>query len=137
MYTIGFISLIDASGLFGNRIYAEAVGRGMARAQQVIVLGDGAKWIWGIADEHFPGATQIVDLYHAREQLAKVAKLVHGSTRKSVRNGFQLVGRNLTRNTLVPRSLSPRLDLRARLIQTIRCRMATASRCHKGMRFRA
>jgi hypothetical protein len=46
----------------------------------VTILGDGAKWIWGIADEHFPGATQIVDLYHAREHLGTVAKLLHGST---------------------------------------------------------
>ena len=77
-----YVGAIETSGPFGNRIYAEAVRRGIARAQKVIVLGDRAKWIWGIADEHFPGATQIVDLYHAREHLAKVAKLVHGSTSK-------------------------------------------------------
>jgi len=29
------------------------------------VIGDGAIWIWNIADEHFPTAIQIVDLYHA------------------------------------------------------------------------
>jgi hypothetical protein len=75
-----YVGAIEKADLFGGRIYAEAVRRGMARAQKVIVLGDGAKWIWGIADEHFPGATQIVDLYHAREHLATVAKLVHGST---------------------------------------------------------
>ena len=83
-----YVGAIETSGPFGNRIYAEAVGRGIARAQKVIVLGDGAKWIWGIADEHFPGATQIVDLYHAREHLAKVAKLVHGSTSKKCREWF-------------------------------------------------
>jgi len=42
------------------------------------VLGDGAKGIWGIAEEHFPGATEIVDLYPGREHLAKVAKLRFG-----------------------------------------------------------
>jgi hypothetical protein len=83
-----YVGAIETSGPFGNRIYAEAVRRGIARAQDVIVLGDGAKWIWGIADEHFPGATQIVDLYHAREHLAKVAKLVHGSTGKKCREWF-------------------------------------------------
>ena len=36
------------------------------------------KWIWGIPQGHFPGATEIVDLYHAREHLAKVAKLLYG-----------------------------------------------------------
>ena len=59
---------------------AEAVRRGITRAEQVIVLGDGAPWIWGIADEHFPGAIQIVDLYHAREHLTDLGKLVYGAT---------------------------------------------------------
>lgn len=75
-----YVGAIEKADLFGGRIYAEAVRRGFNRAQEVTILGDGAKWIWGIADEHFPGATQIVDLYHAREHLATVAKLVHGST---------------------------------------------------------
>ena len=42
-------------------------------------MGDGAKWIWGIAGEHFPGVVETVDLYHAREHLAKAAKLVYGA----------------------------------------------------------
>lgn len=75
-----YVGAIENAELFGGRIYTEAVRRDMSRAQKVIILGDGAKWIWGIADEHFPGAIPIVDLYHAREHLAKVAKLVHGST---------------------------------------------------------
>lgn len=75
-----YIGAIEKAEEFGCRIYTEAIRRGMMQAQKVIVLGDGAKWIWGIADEHFPSAVQIVDLYHAREHLAKVAKLVHGST---------------------------------------------------------
>jgi hypothetical protein len=75
-----YVGAIEKANLLGSRIYAEAVRRGLNRAQEVIILGDGAKWIWGIADEHFPGATQIVDLYHAREHLATVGKLVHGST---------------------------------------------------------
>jgi hypothetical protein len=78
-HSTSYVGAIETAGLFGGRIYAEAVRRGINRAQQVTVLGDGAKWIWGIADDHFPGAIQIVDLYHAREHLAGVAKLVHGS----------------------------------------------------------
>jgi len=73
-----YVGAIETAECFGSRIYAEAVRRGITRAQKVILLGDGAKWIWGIAEEHFPGAIEIVDLYHAREHLAKVAKLVYG-----------------------------------------------------------
>ena len=39
----------------------------------VVILGDGAVWIWNIADREFPGAIQIVDLYHAREHLWNLA----------------------------------------------------------------
>jgi len=75
-----YIGAIEPAEAFGSRLYAEAVRRGIQRAQQVIVLGDGAPWIWGIAEEHFPGAIQIVDLYHAREHLAALGKLLYGPT---------------------------------------------------------
>lgn len=74
-----YVGAIETAEAFGKRIYAEAVRRGMREAETVIILGDGAKWIWGIAEEHFYGTIQIVDLYHAREHLAKLSKLVYGS----------------------------------------------------------
>ncbi len=73
-----YVGAIETAEEFGKRIYPEALRRGLDQAQQVIVLGDGAPWIWGIAEEHFPGAIQIVDLYHAREHLAILGKLVYG-----------------------------------------------------------
>ena len=74
-----YVGAIETAEAFGTRIYAEAIRRGVTRAAQVIVLGDGAHWIWGIAEEHFYGAIQIVDLYHAREHLALIANLVYGT----------------------------------------------------------
>jgi hypothetical protein len=38
------------------------------------VIGDGAEWIWKIADDHFPGAIQIVDIFHARQHVWDVAR---------------------------------------------------------------
>jgi hypothetical protein len=38
-----------------------------------VVLGHGAEWIWNIADQHFAGAVQIVDIWHARQHLWDVA----------------------------------------------------------------
>jgi len=38
-----------------------------------VVIGDGADWIWNIAEQHFPGAIQIVDLFHARQHLWELA----------------------------------------------------------------
>ncbi|MCY4029655.1 MAG: hypothetical protein OXH75_25490 [Acidobacteria bacterium] len=44
-----------------------------------MVLGDGAAWIWNLADELFPEAIQIVDLFHAKEHLWDVAKAIYGT----------------------------------------------------------
>ena len=52
----------------------------------MVVLGDGALWIWNIADEHFPTAIQIVDLYHAREHLSNVGKIVYGAVSRKAKD---------------------------------------------------
>jgi hypothetical protein len=55
-----------------------AVECGLEQAEQVVVLGDGAPWIWHLAAEPFPGTVQIVDLSHAKEQVWEVAHAVFG-----------------------------------------------------------
>ena len=42
-----------------------------------MVIGDGAEWIWNLADQHFPGAIQIVDLFHARQHLWDLTRKLH------------------------------------------------------------
>jgi hypothetical protein len=69
-----YVGYIETAEDFGDRIYAEALSRGLESAQKVCVIGDGAAWIWNIADFHFKGAIQIIDLYHAREHYWHVAK---------------------------------------------------------------
>jgi hypothetical protein len=66
-------------GEFAARVAREARRRGFDQATRRVVLGDGAPWIWNIADEYFPGAIQIVDLYHAKEHLSGVAKAIYGA----------------------------------------------------------
>jgi hypothetical protein len=63
---------------FGKLLYTLAVQHGLHQAQQLVVLGDGAAWIWRLVAEHFAGAVQIVDLYHARQHVWKVARAVFG-----------------------------------------------------------
>lgn len=72
---------IESKEEFAKRIYAEAMWRGASRAERFIVLGDGALWIWDIVAEHFPGATEILDFYHATEHLAEFAKIVHANNK--------------------------------------------------------
>lgn len=71
-----YTGAIESAEEFGKRIFLEAWKRGCNRAQTTVVLGDGAEWIWNLAEFHFPGAIQIVDLYHARQHLWTVARLL-------------------------------------------------------------
>jgi hypothetical protein len=64
-----YTGAIETADEFGKRLYVEAWKRGWSRAQKKVVMGDGAEWIWNLAEQHFPGAVQIVDLYHARQHL--------------------------------------------------------------------
>ena len=72
-----YVGAIETSEQFGFRIYTEAWRRGWEWATIKVVIGDGAVWIWNLADQHFPGAIQIVDLYHARQHLWSLAALLH------------------------------------------------------------
>jgi hypothetical protein len=72
-----YTGAIETAEAFGKRIYLEAWKRGWSRAEKKVVMGDGAEWIWNLADQHFPGAAQIVDLYHARQHLWELARKLH------------------------------------------------------------
>ena len=76
-----YTGAIETAEVFGRRIYQEAMRRGMDSAGVTVVIGDGAPWIWNIADEQFYGATQIVDLFHAREHYWNVAKACFGQNK--------------------------------------------------------
>ncbi|MGH9357903.1 MAG: ISKra4 family transposase [Terriglobia bacterium] len=72
-----YTGAIETAEAFGQRLYREACQRGWSRAQTKVVMGDGAEWIWNLAAEHFPGAIQIVDLYHARQHLWELARRLY------------------------------------------------------------
>lgn len=70
----------EAPAKFARRVEREARRRGFDAAERQVVLGDGALWIWNLADEYFPNAIQIVDLFHAKQHLFDVAKAIFGAT---------------------------------------------------------
>jgi Uncharacterised protein family (UPF0236) len=72
-----YVGAIETAEQFGQRIYLEAWKRGWSRAEKKVVMGDGAEWIWNIADQHFPGAIQIVDLFHARQHLWELTRKLY------------------------------------------------------------
>lgn len=63
---------------FGPLLYQRASQHALAAAKQVVVLGDGAPWIWNLAAQQFPDAVQIVDLWHAKQHVWEVAQAVYG-----------------------------------------------------------
>jgi hypothetical protein len=56
----------------------EARRRGIGQAQKVVLIGDGAAWIWELARTHFPLAILILDFYHMMEYLHELSHLLYG-----------------------------------------------------------
>lgn len=65
---------------FAERVWREATRRRFHQASRTAVLGDGAAWIWNIAEDQFPTALQIVDRFHAKQHLSDLAKALYGPT---------------------------------------------------------
>ena len=69
---------------FGHQLTALATQMGIYQdenrleTEEVVVIGDGAPWIWNLADEYFPNATEIIDYMHAKKHLYDIIKLVFG-----------------------------------------------------------
>lgn len=85
--TAGQRSVISQRGYVATRLgleeltrqlHREATQRGLGQAQQVLVIADGAVWIWNLAKDRFPNARQQLDLYHADENLWAVANDLYG-----------------------------------------------------------
>ena len=71
-----YLATLHPVETFADLVQAQARRRGSEHIRQLVVLGDGARWIWNLAEQRFPEATQIVDLYHAREHLHELAGLL-------------------------------------------------------------
>ena len=69
-----YIATFEPAAVFADLVKAEGIRRGADHVRQLTILGDGAAWIWNIAAAKFPEATQIVDLFHAREHLHDLAR---------------------------------------------------------------
>lgn len=97
-----YVAARESAEQFGPRLLAEAARRGaldivgweqpagtdprlagpagpaLAVLRPVQILGDGAVWIWHLADEHFGAARiEVVDWFHASEHLWTLAKALH------------------------------------------------------------
>ena len=60
-----------------EQLWAEAMRHGLGRANEVLIVADGAAWIWNLASDRFAGARQRVDFYHVSQHLWAVAHVLH------------------------------------------------------------
>lgn len=73
-----YVGLLGGVEAFGRTLWTEAVRRKVPQAHDSIVVGDGAHWIWDLAQEHYGGSWQVVDWYHAKQHLHQAATLALG-----------------------------------------------------------
>lgn len=60
-----------------RQVWAEAMRHGLGQAQEVLVIADGAVWIWNLVADRFGGARQRLDPWHALQHLWAVAHALH------------------------------------------------------------
>jgi hypothetical protein len=94
-YCAGF----ESAESFWYRVYVEACRKGLGTAMvtMVVVLGDGAEWIWHYARAFLAvevgkqrvNVVEILDIYHALEHLGKVAEAVFGQGSQAAKEWVQ------------------------------------------------
>jgi hypothetical protein len=62
----------------GRRLHGEALRRGLGRAKWILVLADGAPWIWNVAADRWAKAEQLLDFWHASEHVWELGRAVYG-----------------------------------------------------------
>lgn len=90
-----YVATREPAVAFGARLATEAArrgaleitrweggvtGRGLAVLRETAVYGDGAAWIWHLADERFDARIEVVDAYHAYQHLHTAARALFGDT---------------------------------------------------------
>jgi hypothetical protein len=94
------IAEVEEASAFGPRCKAEAERLGVVNAsaqttERPSVLGDGAEWIWNLADQHFAGAAQLLDVYHGVEKLAEAGREEFGQGTVEMEEWLDEARRNL------------------------------------------
>ena len=74
----GFVATRQGIDALREQLHAEALRRGLGQAAGALVIGDGAVWLWRLADDRWPQARQRLDFYHAVQHLAAVGRVVCG-----------------------------------------------------------
>lgn len=91
----GYVATRAGLEAFEQLIYAEALRRGLSQAAEVLVVADGAIWIWNLVQNRFKRATQRVDLYHVKQHLWSVARQLYDQDTVQARQWLRPLFRQL------------------------------------------
>jgi hypothetical protein len=73
-----YMSAVEQPATFAKRWESLGLICGSLKAKTLVILGDGAAWIWNLASKCFPLAVQILDFFHASGYVAHVARDIFG-----------------------------------------------------------
>ncbi len=87
-----YIGQITEPDAFGESVWLESLSRGSQNAKEIVVIGDGAHWIWNQAEMHWPEALQILDFWHVKDHLWELGSALWGEGTKKTRKfvGYKL-----------------------------------------------
>jgi hypothetical protein len=75
---ITYVVSFEDAETFARHVYLEAARRGLHQAQEVVVLGDGAEWIWNRIARFCDRPIEIVDFYHGTEHVWNAGQALYG-----------------------------------------------------------
>jgi hypothetical protein len=84
-----------------EQLHAESLRRGLGQAASALVIGDGAVWIWRLADDRFPQAHQRLDFYHAVQHLSVVGRALFGEDKAKLKAWLQPLARQLKNQSAI------------------------------------
>jgi hypothetical protein len=79
------VAAVEEASAFGRRCAGEAQRLALTDPERLSILGDGAEWIWNLAAQHFPGADELVDIWHGAEKVADGAKAACGQSSEAAK----------------------------------------------------
>jgi hypothetical protein len=97
----GYVFTRQGLDALREQLHAEALRRGLGQAASVLVIGDGAVWIWRLADDRWPQAKQRLDFYHAVQHLVAVGRALWGEDKAQFKAWLKPLVRQLKTESAV------------------------------------
>ena len=97
----GFVATRAGIEALREQLHGEALRRGLGQAAGALVIGDGAVWIWRLADDRFPQARQRLDFYHAVQHLAAVGQALFGEDKEKLKTWLKPLAKQLKNQSAI------------------------------------